>query len=88
MQKESYTQCKMERQLPSGAKQFHTAFIPTSFAKIGRSIEIMADSDDEGSWSAGWVVVERGASMDRVALELQRSAQKNFATKLDKKQRR
>ena len=82
MGKESYTQCKMERPLPSGAKQFHTAFIPTSFAKIGRTIEIMTDSDDEGSWSNGWVVVERGGTMDRVALELQRSAQKSFATKL------
>ena len=88
MEKASYTQCKMERKLASGGKQTHTAYIPSNFAKIGRNIEIMMDSDDEGSWSEGWVVVERGSTVDRVALELQRSAQKNFAGKLDKKQRR
>lgn len=88
MEKVSYTQCKMERKLPGGAKQTHVAFIPTNFAKVGRNIEIMMDGDDEGSWSEGWVVIERGATVDRVDLEKQRTAQKSFATKLDSKKRR
>ncbi len=82
MDKATYTQCRLERKLPSGGKQIHTAFIPSNFAKVGRNVEILTDSDDEGSWSKGWVVVERGATMDRNALENHRSAQKTFASKL------
>jgi hypothetical protein len=80
----------MERPCEGGGKQIHTAFIPTSFAKVGKHVEILIDSaeDDEGKWSRGWVVTERGSTMDSKALDLQRSAERSFATKLDSKKRR
>ena len=86
---QSYTQCRMERAAEGGGKQIHTAFIPTSFAKVGRHIEILVDTEDgEGKWSKGWVVIEKGSTMDSRALDAQRSAEKHFATKLDSKKRR
>lgn len=89
MANESYTQCKMERTNADGSKSTHVAFIPTSFAKLGRNIEFVSNpDDDEVIWSKGWVVIERGATQGRVAVDLQRGAQKAFATKLDSKKRR
>lgn len=79
----SYTQCKMERPAAGGGKQLHTAFIPTSFAKIGRHVEILVDSDDgEGTWSKGWVVISRGGTVDHKFIDTSRAAQKDFERKL------
>lgn len=80
----------MVRNNADGSKSIHTAFIPTSFAQIGRHIELIVgeDEDGEGKWSEGWVVSERGATRDQEVLELQRKAQRAFATKLDSKKRR
>jgi len=79
----------MERKNADGSKSIHTAFIPTSFAKIGRNVELHFDTEDgEGKWSTGWVVAERGGTMESTVLDTQRAAQRAFATKLDSKKRR
>lgn len=87
MDKSTYTQCRMERKNADGSKSIHTAFIPTSFAKIGRNVELHVSSpeDEEGTWSKGWVVVERGGTQSKAAVDLQRSARNTFATKLDRR---
>jgi len=86
MATESYTQCRMERTKGSG-KQIHTAFIPTSLAKVGRHLEIQMNPEVDESWETGWIVVERGGTMDRDAVDKQRGAQAAFARKLDSKKK-
>ncbi len=91
----TYTQCEMRREVEGGGVQIHTAWIPTEFAKVGRHIQIREPREQSGclvgpekEWQDGWVVTERYTSMDREAIDQQRSAQKAFATKLDRKKKR
>lgn len=85
----TYNQCKMERANADGSKTVHVAWIPSEFAKIGKHVEFLVDSDsDDEVWSKGWIVRERGAQQSRSALDQQRSARNSFAVKLDSKKRR
>lgn len=65
MSKHHYTQCRLEKDTPTGGVWKHTAWIPSEFAKVGRLLDIEMD----GEWSEGWRVTERYATMDAKAVE-------------------
>lgn len=78
--KQIYRQCKLERDISPTSKNVDYAWIPASFAKVGKSLSIK-NSDDE--WVAGWIVISVGGSRDVEEINLQRDAQKRWERVLD-----
>lgn len=78
--KQLYKQCTMERQLDGNSKHIDVAWIPTSFAKVGRKLSIKNSNDE---WVEGWTVMSVGGSKDFDELKLQRDAQKRWERVLD-----
>lgn len=40
MEKTQFRQCVMRRKLPDGSVEVHTAFLPTSHAKVGKTVDL------------------------------------------------
>lgn len=76
--KQIYKQCILERPSKNG-KYVDQAWIPASFAKIGRNLSVK-NSEDE--WIDGWVVTFVGGSRNFDELNLQRDAQKRWESVL------
>jgi len=56
----TYTQCKLQK-----GNTFTTSFIPSEFAKINKIIDLK----ENGEWSKGWKVIEKGATLDAKYVE-------------------
>ncbi len=69
-----YRQCKMEKQVETG-KKIHMAWIPSQFAKLGKTISLKKADD---SWSTGWRVVFVGGTKTQESIDAQRDAQKRW----------
>ena len=63
--KTHYAQCTMERRDGTAIIR-HVAWIPSSFAKVGRHLDLKIGDD----WSGPWVVAERGGTMESDACEV------------------
>ena len=83
--KQVYRQCTLELPLENGGKLVDHAWIPAKFAKVGKKLII--DTKEEG-YREGWVVMSVGGSREDSEVKLQTDAQREFAKKLDKKNRR
>lgn len=83
--KQIYRQCALELPLENGGKLVDVAWIPAKHAKIGKKLII--DSKAEGQ-REGWVVKSVGGSREESEVKNQTEAQREFAKKLDKKNRR
>ena len=78
-----YRQCKMQKKVDNGTL-VHTAWIPSSFAKVGKNISLLQNPDKpEEYWDHGWVVLEAGGSMKtHEDMDVQRKAQKRWESVL------
>jgi len=74
-----YKQCLMIKMISDTGFLKQVAWIPSSFAKVGRNLGFKASDD---SWDDGWVVKEVWGSMVYEDLNKQRKAQKAFDWKL------
>jgi len=45
MEKQQYRQCFMRRKLADGSVESYTAFLPTSHAKVGKTVDLDFDSE-------------------------------------------
>jgi len=83
--KQIYRQCTLEFPLENGGKLIEHAWIPAKLAKVGKRLII--DTKEE-ECRDGWVVMSVGGSREETEVKNQTEAQRNFAKKLDKKNRR
>lgn len=78
-----YKQCVLVLPFRNGHKR-DVAWIPSQFAKVGRTLSIFQG----GEWTDGWTVKEVGASQDFEYLDRQRDAGCFFRDKVDCKRDR
>ena len=82
--KQIYRQCVLERKIENGVLTDH-AWIPARLAKVGKMLTITTKSKDIQD---GWIVKSVGGSREDSEIKNQTETQREFAKKLDKKNRR
>lgn len=76
MKVETYTQCRLKKQLPDNANKQTTTWLPTQYAQVGRVLEL---KDDKGVWEDGWRVMSAGAVLPAKVAEARERNYKDFS---------